>query len=287
VNYHSEHLLASNLVGSGIDRVAEVVVVDNSTIDRHRAGMRELAHRESWTLVDAGGNIGFGAAANRGADLAIENGAEVVVFLNPDARLDVANLQILIASLDNNSICAPRIVDAGGAIWFEGGALNVRRGTVSHRPGAHDWFTGACLALRSEIWTRLGGFDERFFLYWEDVDLSRRCIEAGGQLRLVRDAVAVHEAGGTQPGEGGKSALYVRFNSRNRLLFVRKHYSKAAALRALPFSLSYGYRLYRRARPHGVRQTLSVLAALLQGTLSGIAAVLWCSDGRQSISVGG
>jgi GT2 family glycosyltransferase len=79
--------------------------------------------------------------------------------------------------------------------------------------------------VTARLWRSVGGFDESYFLYWEDVDLSHRVLAAGGSLEVCADATAVHSEGGTQGGEHAtagepKSATYYFYNIRNRMLFA-------------------------------------------------------------------
>ena len=82
------------------------------------------------------------------------------------------------------------------------------------------WLTGACLAVSKQVWQATGGFDPDYFLYWEDVDYSQRAKAVGARLVVRNDLVVTHDVGATQG--TGKSAVYLRFNSRNRLLFASK-----------------------------------------------------------------
>src|SRR5699024_7690143 len=88
-----------------------------------------------------------------------------------------------------------------------------------------NWLSGACLAFSATAFDRLGGFGEDFFLYWEDVDISRRAVELGMHLDLRPDLLAVHDEGGTQQAGSArtKSPTYYFYNIRNRMLFGRRH----------------------------------------------------------------
>ena len=103
-----------------------------------------------------------------------------------------------------------------------------RRARHDELDGDRTWQTGACFLATIAMWDVVGGFDDDYFMYWEDIDLSWRWREAGGALLLRADATAVHDAGGTQSG-AGKSSLYVYFNCRNRLLFARKRLASTTA----------------------------------------------------------
>lgn len=235
VAYGSSALLAQNLVplsreGTG----ARIVVVDNRTDDAERDRVAALADAEGWTLVAPDANLGFGEGNRVGVEAARAAGAAAVLLLNPDAAVAADDVQRLleVVRAEPLALVGPRIVRPDGSMWSEGsdlylddGSIRSRRRRVPGRPVA-EWLTGACLLLSLPLWDRVGGFHPEYFLYWEDVDLSWAVTAAGGSVRLVPDATAVHAEGGTQDGDdhstagGAKSATYYYYNVRNRLVFA-------------------------------------------------------------------
>jgi GT2 family glycosyltransferase len=86
--------------------------------------------------------------------------------------------------------------------------------------------------VSAELWDRVGGFADDYFLYWEDIDLSHRVLAAGGRLEVSATATAIHAEGGTQginshASGTPKSTTYYYHNIRNRLLFAAIHLSAA------------------------------------------------------------
>ncbi|GAB3145990.1 hypothetical protein GCM10027058_03030 [Microbacterium neimengense] len=271
VSYNSGSLLEENLAGSGLSGLASIVVVDNSTDPEEAAHISRLADAEGWRLIVSGANIGFGAAVNRGAEFALENGAEVLLLLNPDALLSPDSARTLIASASPDRIIAPKVLDSRGGIWFGGGYLDPARGIVRHALGARDWLTGACLAIDADAWRSLGGFDETYFLYWEDVDLSDRWKKLGGRLEVLDDAVAVHAVGGTQTGaHAGKSQAYLYYNSRNRLIFALSGQPPRRWATVLLRTPAYSWRLCRRSNPRSVRDWARATSSVVRGAVSGL-----------------
>ena len=239
VNYGSSALLLRNLapVTRGRDDVV-VVVVDNWSGADERARVTALADAEGWDLVGPEGNEGFGAGVALGVDRAAERGARHHVLLNPDAVADVPALAALLraSEADPATMSAPRVLRPDGSLWSAGSDLYLDDGRIRSRrrrpPDARrveEWLSGACLVISDDLWRRCGGFDDDYFLYWEDVDLSRRVVTAGGALRLLEDVTVVHAEGGTQEAGAAehagqaKSAAYYYYNIRNRLLFAAKH----------------------------------------------------------------
>lgn len=243
VNYGSSDLLRVNLapLSRAVGGV-NVVVVDNFSTAAERDAVSQLADAEGWELVTPGGNEGFGAGMNRGVARAAELGARFHLLVNPDAVVDTRALRALHAAVsdDPETMAAPRILRPDGSLWFGGSDLYLDDGRIRSSRRRTDpqarlrpWLSGACLVVSDDLWRRAGGFDEDYFLYWEDVDLSQRIIDAGGRLAVLDDVTVVHAEGGTQKGGGhvesgeAKSATYYFHNIRNRLLYATKHLSDA------------------------------------------------------------
>lgn len=232
VNYGVSRLLADGLVAVG-DALpgADIIVVDNLSTAVERAAITELSLARAWHLVAAAENLGFGAGCNVGAAAAWERGATRLLLLNPDATIDTDSVALLedAISQDPLALVAPVVRRPDGVVWTAGNRLDLSTGRMlgrAERPGEGVlWLSGACLMTSRDLWERIGGFDDAYFLYWEDVDLSARVTAAGGTLRVLHDASAVHTIGGTQPAAIGRarSALYYYFNIRNRQLFADRH----------------------------------------------------------------
>lgn len=201
------------------DRPWEAIVVDNASTDGSDAIAAGFAPQVR--LLRNPANVGFGRAVNQG--LAIAQ-APLVLIINPDCRLSPGAIEPMRTALDAHPSCAivgPRILDPDGG--EQGSArgdpdmltgvfgrrsalrrllpgLGVSRRNVVHvdHPGAAvavDWVSGACMLARAAALKSVGGFDERYFLYWEDADLCRRLRAAGHETRYVQDAVAIHTVG--------------------------------------------------------------------------------------------
>lgn len=235
VSYGSAALVEQNFANlDAASDAIDLIVVDcfSSASEAQRVG--ELCARRGWTPLLLGENLGFGGGVNRGADLAFARGADVLVVVNPDATLDSASVLALAAGAasDPRALVAPTITKPDGTLWSAGVDLYLDDGSsagVRHRQARGDrprmfWLTGACFAISRSFWQTLGGFDDAYFLYWEDVDLSARVHEAGGTLRVLDDVFAVHDEGGTHDdphSSRAKSETYYYYNIRNRLLFAR------------------------------------------------------------------
>jgi N-acetylglucosaminyl-diphospho-decaprenol L-rhamnosyltransferase len=234
VSYGSSALLAANLPRTVGDSGVRVVVVDSFSGAGERDAVSRLAVEQGWELLTPATNVGFGGGSNLGAAHALAAGARVLVFLNPDAWTDQAGLTALATAVrsSDRALVAPRIHRPDGSVYSRGLTyLHRADGTMSGLRTSPDdvpWLSGACLAVGAELWAELGGFDEDYFLYWEDVDLSWRAGALGARLEVVDDAHVVHDEGGTQESRGrAKSETYYRYDIRNRMLFAAKNLGPA------------------------------------------------------------
>lgn len=232
VNYGSSALLEQNVPASTTaDDV--VVIVDSHSTDAERARVLELGARHGWLVVTPDTNTGFGTGMNLGVARALTESVTSLVLLNPDASFPPNERASLTARVEADPLVllAPRIVRSDGGPWMSDTMdLRLRDGTMrssrKRRPGeaVMVWVSGAVMVLSTELWHRVGGFDDAYFLYWEDVDLCRRVAEVGGRVAVDTGVVAVHDEGGTHADGGGraKSESFYFHNIRNRALFASR-----------------------------------------------------------------
>ena len=230
VNYGVADLIEDNLRALP---EASVVLVDNYKSAADRAAARRLATRHGWHLVAPEGNLGFGGGVNAGVRAAAETGHDAVILLNPDAHLDRSAAAAIADELAKRpmAVVSPTIVDSQGWPYYSGYAVQLSSGRMTRvtdvqapPPGTWAWLSGACMAFTVALFKQVRGFDESYFLYWEDVDFSVRAHQAGATLRVLADVSATHDENGTQEATTGraKSLLYYRYNTRNRLLFAAR-----------------------------------------------------------------
>lgn len=213
VNWHGDEDICriARLLTGGDDELM-VVVVDNSADGVLRQSLLETGLSGAVILVEPGVNLGFGAAANLGARRALGMGAEGLLFLNPDTHFDPATIRNLfdrLGHLDRTGVYGPTIRNMDGSLQSRGGvvsrwSLGVREAgdkTPAGADGPH-FVTGACLLVTRSTVERCGLFDERYFMYWEDVDLGAR-VRAHGLRVVVDDELDVfHERSTTHARAG-------------------------------------------------------------------------------------
>ncbi|MDZ4804163.1 MAG: glycosyltransferase [Candidatus Eisenbacteria bacterium] len=218
----------------------EIIVVDNASSDDSVAV--SSVHRLKPKVIVRAENGGFSAGVNTGLAAAAGRRA---VLLNSDARVRPGAIKSLVGYLDRNPgvgvvggcIVHPDGRDQGTAFalptllnsWLEFGFLGLSQplGMVAapRVSGPVGWVSGAFMAFDRPWAIALGGFDERFFLYAEDIDFCRRVRQARRDVHFVAEAVAVHEMRGSDPVGGRWSPRAVAA----RLAYHRKHDGAVAA----------------------------------------------------------
>lgn len=210
VSYESAKTLPSTLADLPLDRLGQVVVIDNASADGSAMSAAGYAGVEVTPNAE---NCGFGAACNQGrASLPAQ--LKFLLFLNPDCRLNAADLIELVRYLRQNPNCglvAPRLKnqhgwmtsagDIGGfttELWHVvppkfAGLLPKRRHPSSYAvTGRVGYVEGACMLFRAAAFDRIGGFDTRYFLFYEELDIARRLAQTGYSVDLCASANAHH-----------------------------------------------------------------------------------------------
>jgi len=220
----------------------EIVVVDNASTDGSPAYVRER-----WPgvqLIASDVNLGFAKANNLGLR---HTNSELVLFLNPDTIVAPGAVDRLVSALDARrdvAIVGPRIVDGRGRAELSFGAMmtpwtEIRqkilvrgndRGLIPFtsmvdRMTRHthqvDWVSGACLLIRRADLDEVGGFDERFFMYTEDVDLCASVRRRGRSVLFTAETEVVHLRGRSAASAAQTTADAYR---RSQIAFYRKHH---------------------------------------------------------------
>jgi GT2 family glycosyltransferase len=242
----------------GKENQLKIVVVDNGSTDDSLIILQKIRNIE---VMETGSNLGFAAGNNFGIKYAIDKDADYVMILNNDTIVDsnlMINLLNAIKEDPKVAIVSPKIYFAKGyefhkekynksqlgkVIWYAGGKIDWRNvyginmGVDEIDEGQFekireiDFTTGACFLARSEALKEVGLFDEKYFMYMEDMDLSERIKEKGWKIVYEPKAKLWHKVAQSS---GIGSNLNDYFISRNRLLFGFKYASlrtKIALLR--------------------------------------------------------
>ncbi len=221
VNYNAGRELAMALQSIADDmaeRSWEAVVVDNASSDGSAEEVAAFAPHAR--VVQNPQNVGFARGVNQGL---AATAAPTVLIMNPDCRLERGAFGVLNGELQRDervALVGPRILNPDGSVqgsargdpdmltglFGRSAALRralpnlavSKRNVVADASGASievDWVSGACMLARRSALDRVHGFDERYFLYWEDADLCRRLRGERYQIRYVPAATAIHRVG--------------------------------------------------------------------------------------------
>jgi GT2 family glycosyltransferase len=218
-----------------------IVVVDNASTDSTAAFLRG-----SWPgvrLIASDTNLGFAKANNLGVRA---TASEFVLFLNPDTVVGPGVVDRLVSTIDSRpdvAILGPRIVDGRGRAELSFGALITPwaelkqkvlvRGNdlglplitslvdrMTRRTRTVDWVSGACLLIRRADLEAAGGFDERFFMYIEDVDLCASVRRRGRSVLFTAESEVVHLRGRSAASAARETSHTYR---RSQIAFYAKH----------------------------------------------------------------
>jgi N-acetylglucosaminyl-diphospho-decaprenol L-rhamnosyltransferase len=219
---HLDRFMAS--LAHATDRPVTVVMADNGSTDG--APEDALEHYPNARLLRTGANLGYGTAVNRAVaeylkDPNYSGDSEFVVVANPDVQWGPCSIDVLLeaaarwprggalgplirnpdGSLYPSARHLPSLIRGGmhavvGPLWRSNpwtDAYRQAKHTPSERPVG--WLSGSCLLLRQAAYDEVSGFDERYFMYMEDVDLGDRLGQAGWQNVYVPSAEILHDKG--------------------------------------------------------------------------------------------
>ena len=224
VNFNTGDLARQCLASAAADLATcdwNAIVVDNASRD---GSVTALGGLERTRVIANARNVGFGAAVNQAVR---DSSAPLLWLLNPDCEVTSGAFRALRETLERHADCAvaaPRLLNADGSVqasargdptaWtgLFGRHSLLARVFPSSSPARRnlpaqdlvnagvesapvDWVMGAAMLIRRDAFERVSGFDERFFIYWEDADLCRRLRDAGWSTRYVPRAIVRHPGG--------------------------------------------------------------------------------------------
>lgn len=208
----------------------EIVVVDNQSKDGSLESAREkfpLLH-----FIKNSENLGFAAGNNVGIRFCLEKMADYVFLLNNDALVEpdtISNLVLEAGKDDSIGILSPVILSPEkNKVWFAGGKISWLKMKVEHltkisssEPFETGFVSGCAMLIKNTVFKQIGLFDEHFFLYYEDADLSLRAVRKEFKLKIIPSSIAYHHE---QSETNNPAKLYWLVFSA--ILFFRKNSSK-------------------------------------------------------------
>lgn len=202
--------------------VKRVYVVDNEASGAIR---RALDGRSRVAVAELPENTGFAHGVNHGLRWALSESDDYVLVLNNDSTIDAESLALLSAALDDN----PELGMVGPSSWLPSGELLSIGGTISRLTWSiderstgskPDFLTWACVLLRASTLEVAGMLDERFFMYWEDVDFGLRLRDLGIDFAVVPAARLTHKVSASHSNAGSRILAYSAASFR---YFLTKH----------------------------------------------------------------
>lgn len=241
----------------------EVLVVDNGSRTSPAAALKAAGLEVQ--VAFTGRNLGYAGGNNYGIRLALERGAGFVWILNNDAEAVPGALAPLLEAASRQpkaGVLGSRVLrgDDPSRIWVAWGRVTWRQSLIALEgedepdgprfDGERDveWIPGCALLFRAEALRDVGGFDEDFFAYHEDVDWAARARARGWTSRYVGASRIVHHIHGSSGGASHYGGFRKYLSARNSVLYARRHGSAAQkAMLALCIAATFPFQLLRRA----------------------------------------
>ena len=238
-------------------------------------------------VVQTGCNTGFARGMNTGIRSALDAGASSVLVLNNDTIVSPTMVERLEASLSPNiGAVGPAIflADTPHAIWSTGGEISrtllemtghhSRREPLPSRPIERKFVSGCAMLIPRRVFADVGLFDERFFMYYEDLDLCMRMVSAGYKLLIAPDAHLWHRVSQSSGGPNSPAERYQM--ARSSGLYFRKH------MHGWRIPLIVFYRMLsamrwtaRLALQHNPRALCAYWRGLLSGWIGSVPEMPW------------
>jgi N-acetylglucosaminyl-diphospho-decaprenol L-rhamnosyltransferase len=228
-------------------------------------GTQQLVERHGGTYLPMAENLGYGGGVNRAA-ATLPDDVEWILVTNPDVIFHPVSIDMLLAgasSAPTIGAAGPRLLNEDGSVYPSARDVPSLRSGIGHAlfsrvwpvnpwtrryhrsselVAARDagWLSGACVLVRRSAFDQIGGFDESYFMYFEDVDLGYRLARAGWRNRYLPEAIVTHTGGHSTSG-----AAMIEAHHRSAERFIRKKYS-ASLLAPLRAALIAGLRVRSR-----------------------------------------
>lgn len=231
-------------------KLLEIIVVDNDSGPEHVERLR--ASKLEFTLIESGGNLGFTGGCNLGVE---KSSGEFIAFLNNDARPDPLWIRAAIDTFAGGAdigAVASKVLDWDGVnVDFTEAAMTwygMGYKPFAGSPDTGKWEnetdvlfgTGAAMFIRASLFAQLGGFDDRFFMFYDDVDLGWRLNLLGWRFRYQPKSVAYHKHHQSMNKFGEFRETYLL--ERNALFTLYKNLGDEQLAAALPGALALAVR---------------------------------------------
>jgi GT2 family glycosyltransferase len=208
--------------------VEHVFIVDNESSGELNTALAHagLMNGGSCSLAEVPENRGFSGGVNLALRDALEQDFDAILVINNDAVINEESIAILIRALESEpklGLVGPRILHSDGSEESAGGYLTPMVGITGHgtlNGKAPDFITWACILVRASAIRDVGLLDERFFMYWEDVDFSLRLRTAGWDFAICATATATHDISTNRK---SYPVAIKAYHTWSAVTFARKH----------------------------------------------------------------
>lgn len=203
----------------------DILIVDNASSDNTCSIVQNKY--PTVKIINIGYNSGFAHANNVGIQYAIDRGYKYVMLINEDTISDNMLVENLLKYADEQTAVTPKIYMNGSQtkLWYAAGKIDFKtceavncQKELADQVVEVSFMTGCCMFLHTEILRKIGLFDENFFMYYEDTDLSLRMYENNIKMIFNPDAHLWHRLQGKTT-----KGYYVYYMERNKLFFLNKH----------------------------------------------------------------
>lgn len=229
VTYNSQDHIESCLKSIENQEISsDIIFIDNNSADKTLEKLEKIKNKKSnITLIKNKLNLGFAKAVNQGITYSKKTqGNQLFLLLNPDATLEKNCLKKMIEKINSKSeigLCSPIIKNPkNNKIIFRQGLINWWKMKTLHSKNSTrptDYLTGCCLLIKKSVLDKVKGFDENFFLYYEDADFCLRAREKGFLLSLAEKATCFH-----QESQSSNSKIKNYHLVKSGLIFFHKHF---------------------------------------------------------------
>ena len=227
VTYNNSRDIARCIASVRKEGLQHIAVVDSKSTDATQQELTRLGCE--YQVTDE--NKGFGYAANKAARML---NTEYVLFINPDSHIQSGAVARVIQTITTHPhagiigmlLCSPGGKPEAFGYGDEPSMLKIItrrffRESLSEKPFYTDWVSGGAFMISKKVFDDICGFDEGFFMYWEDVDLCKRVRGMGYKILMDPQARVTHMRGGSSMDENEKATIYDQSADR----YFKKHYS--------------------------------------------------------------
>lgn len=256
----------------------EIIIVNNGP----RSQLNSLAENNHADLVSSiincPQNLGYAGGNNIGIREALKRGSEYILLLNDDTVVSPDFLSILLETAEKSTdigIVGPTIYyfDEPQRIWFAGARFDPDSCMIKSHETAHidnevssdlidsDYITGCALLIKKAVIEKIGLLDERFFLYWEDVDWGLRAQKAGYKNMIIPAAHLWHKVSVSTGGMD--SSLRAYHKTRSHLLMAKLHSPKALTRLHMGFFRDIAWLFLKSKNRDRIRKARAYMAAII------------------------